>query len=445
MAHACLEYGDGERNRLFLAKGKPSHLKRYDYRRLLLGIAVVALLLWLSSRKSLFADTLSSPFLAIALFSVFLIMLRTRTSWREISAVAAVFLALAAFNLRIFGFVATWPVWASFLGIAGLAGLAFRVIWSKGAERRLAAWTLGPAFLFVASEWVASYFLEWTEKAHPKVLDLYLYSFDASLHVQLPFVVGRLFAQFPSLAVISFLVYIGLPIAIGLTYAGCLMRDRGNALPALVAFLVAGPLGILFYNLLPALGPIHVFLRDFPWHPLSYEQGSRLFLEPIALAGPRNAIPSLHAAWIFLVFWYARNLSLAERMVAGIFVLLTLSGTLGTGEHYFVDIVVAVPFSVLVIVIADLVTGRGWRTVTFPLIASLCLMVLWIAALRSASKLFWLSPVIPWGACLATLFVCILACKHLPGLSAGTETIPLELESVLRSDACSASTMISTE
>ena len=110
--------------------------------------------------------------------------------------------------------------------------------------------------------------------------------------------------------------------------------------------------------------------------------------------------------------WYVRNLSLAERVVAGIFVLFTLSATLGTGEHYFVDIVVAVPFSLLVIVIAELATRRRWRTLTFPLTASLGLMVSWIAALRFAPKLFWLSAVVPWGAGLATLLLSFLACKN---------------------------------
>ena len=130
---------------------------------------------------------------------------------------------------------------------------------------------------------MASYLLDWTEKAHPKVLDLYLYSFDASLHVQFPFVFGRWFAQYPIFALMSFSIYIGLPIAIGLTYAGCLMRDRKNALSALVALLIAGPVGILFYNLVPALGPAHIFLQGFPWKPLSYAQVSRLFWSRLRL------------------------------------------------------------------------------------------------------------------------------------------------------------------
>jgi hypothetical protein len=132
--------------------------------------------------------------------------------------------------------------------------------------------------------------------------------------------------------------------------------------------------------------------------------------------------------------------------VAGIFVLFTLSATLGTGEHYFVDIVVAVPFSLLVIVIADLATRRRWRTLTFPLTASLGLMVSWIAALRFAPKLFWLSPVVPWGACLATLLLSFFACKKLPGLSPSAESLPLESGTLLASDQChSAPTMVSTD
>lgn len=421
-------------------------MRQSDYRRLLLGFTVATLLIWVASRKSFFADTISSPFLAIAFFSVFLILVRTGTSWKQVSGVVGVFLALAAFDLRICGYVATWPVWASFLGIASLAGLAFRVIWSKGEEQRLAAWTLGPAFLFVASEWMASYFLEWTEKAHPKVFDLYLYSFDASMHVQFPFVVGRLFARYPGFAVVSFFVYIGLPIAIGLTYAGCLMRDRRNAMPALGGFLIAGPLGILFYNLLPALGPVHVFLRDFPWHPLTYDQASRLFLEPIAIAGPRNAIPSLHAAWSFLVLWYARNLSLAEKFLAGIFAFFTLCATLGTGEHYFVDLIVAVPFSLLVIAIAESITFRGWCTIRFPLIAGLGLTVTWIATLRFAPKIYWSSPGVAWITCLATLFISFLAGKALLDARRSATSVPDDLEAMPSSDSeCSVAATVSTE
>ncbi len=418
-------------------------MKTLDYRRLLPSFAVVALLLWVASRKSFFFDTISSAFLAIALFSVFLILLRTRSSWKELLAVAVIFVLIAAVDLRLADYKASWPVWASFLGIASLGVLSFRVFWRDGQERRLAGWTLAPALLFVGSEWMASYLLDWTEKAHPKVLDLYLYSFDASLHVQFPFVFGRWFAQYPIFALMSFSIYIGLPIAIGLTYAGCLMRDRKNALSALVALLIAGPVGILFYNLVPALGPAHIFLQGFPWKPLSYAQVSRLFLEPVAVAGPRNAFPSLHAAWAFLVFWYARNLSLGERILAGVFVFFTLCATLGTGEHYFVDLVVAVPFSLVVIAIAEILARRASNGRSVPLVVGLGLTLAWILALRYSPKIFWVSPIAPWGACLLTLLLSYVLGRKLLAAGPSAGAVPHDLS---RSDTkCTVVATVSTE
>ena len=422
------------------------NFKTSDYRRLLLAAAVVALLLWVASRRTFFGDTISSAFLAIALFSVFLILVRTGPSWKELLGVAVVFLLIATVDLRIVGYKASWPVWASFLGIASLGGLSFRVFWREAEERCIAAWTLGPAFLFVGSEWMASYLLDWTERTHPKVLDLYLYSFDASLHMQFPFVFGRWFAQYQIFGLVSCFIYIGLPIAIGLTYAGCLVRDRKNALSALIALLLAGPVGILFYNLLPALGPAHIFLRGFPWQPLSYAQASRLFLEPVAVAGPRNAFPSLHAAWAFLVFWYARKLSLGERVIAGVFVLFTLFATLGTGEHYFVDLIVAVPFALMIIAIAEAVPRRALKETALPLMVGLGLTLAWILALRYSPKFFWVSPAVPWGASLMTLFCSYVAGRRLLDANHSSGTILHNPERESTPEAkCSVPAVASTE
>jgi len=39
--------------------------------------------------------------------------------------------------------------------------------------------------------------------------------------------------------------------------------------------------------------------------------------------------------------------------------------------------------------------------------------LLWFALLRFATKIFWLSPVLPWAACIATLIVSYLALRKL--------------------------------
>jgi len=313
--------------------------------RWVLGIGIVLTVLWVATRQTFFVDTISSPFLAIALFSIFLILLRTHTSVEELGGILAITGLAYLIDIDFLGFPYRWPVIASFVGLASLCMLAARAIWAPVEKRRLALFTVIPAFLFVASEWFASYFLQWGEKARPMVLDLFLYSFDASLGIQPAVLVGQWFARSVALATVSELVYLGLPIAIGLTFAGCLMRDRANAMPALVAFLITGPVGACFYTLFPALGPAHILHANFPWHTLTMDQARHLLLEPIAVAGPRNAIPSLHATWIFLVFWYARKLSLWERSGAAFFLFFTLAATLGTAEHYFIDLVVAAPFS----------------------------------------------------------------------------------------------------
>jgi PAP2 superfamily len=386
------------------------------YLKCILSLFSVVLVVWLASRHAFYSDTISSPFLGIALLSVFLILLRTRFSLLEIGGVFVLVMVLAFFDLRLLGYRAAWPVGASFAGLAGLAVLASRAIWSEGSKRRLAVFALVPAFLFVASEWCADYFLAWTKQAHPNVLDLYLYSFDASLHVQIPFVVGRLFQQSFYFGVVSFLFYLGLPLAIGLAFAGCLMRDRRNALSAFLAFLLTGPIGGLLYNLFPALGPVHIFKQSFPWHPLTIEQASRLALQAVPGEGARNAMPSLHAAWVFLVLWYSWNLSMVEKIVAGLIVFFTLCATVGLGEHYFVDLVVAVPFSLFIVALASLLAGRDRRSLWLPLLVGLGVTGIWFVALRTAIRVFWLSPVIPWLSCVLTLLACFLAVRKLADL-----------------------------
>jgi hypothetical protein len=260
-----------------------------------------------------------------------------------------------------------------------------------------------PALLLVVSEYFATTFLEWTAAAHPKVLDLYLYSFDASLGLQLPFLVGQRFAMWLWLERLSLLFYIALAIPIAMVYAGRFLHLREKALPSFVAFLATGPLGVLLYNLFPALGPVHLFLRDFPWHPLATRSVARLYLEPVALSGAPNAIPSLHMAWVLLAWWYSRRLSRAERGITFAFLLFTVLATLGTGEHYFVDLVVAFPFALLMESLCTV--SLPWRDKLrlAATMGGLFSVLGWLAALRYATHFFWASPLIPWVLCLLTV------------------------------------------
>ncbi|HKM82895.1 MAG TPA: phosphatase PAP2 family protein [Candidatus Acidoferrum sp.] len=383
------------------------------YVRLAVSIAVAVSVFWLASRESIIYQALAPPFSAVVVFSLFFIMLRTAVSLREIAGAFAMTVALWAVDARFLGYQVGWGVYISILGLAGLILLTYRVIWREGERRRIAIYALGSALIFVGSEACTIPFLNWTSKAHPLVLDLYLYSFDASLRLQIPFLVGQFFEHSVGFMMVSFFVYWGLPIAIGMAFAGCLMSDRKSALPALVAMLIAGPLGVICYNLYPALGPVHLFADRFPWHPLTTEQARRLFLEPVALAGYRNAIPSLHATWMYLVCWYVRRLSVVERAGAAFFLFFTLCFTMGRGEHYFIDLIVALPFTVFVLALTNLLLGRGRGALVVPLLAGLGTTLGWLVALRFAIRTFWISPLIPWAACILTVVGSLWAGKKL--------------------------------
>jgi PAP2 superfamily protein len=379
-----------------------------------------------------------SAFFSLALASVAILHFRVRPEWSDALLVLGCTAVFAVVDLAALHFPHRIMAWFSFLGLGSLLILALRTIWAEASDRKvlISAWV--PALLFVASEWFASTMLDWTAALHPKTLDLYLFSFDSSMGVQLSFVAGRWFFESSALRATSLIFYIGLPIPIALVYAGQLIRHRKESYAAMLAFLVTGPLGILFYNLFPAIGPIALFGQNFPFHPLPAGQVARLLLEPVALTGPRNAIPSLHMAWTLLAWWYSRGLSWWERAIALAFVLFTVLATLGTGEHYFVDLVVAFPFAVLVQALSSYTLAwkdtRRLSAISFGLFVTLA----WLVALRHAGKFFWISPVIPWSLCGATVVLASirqhkfqqavdsgpLAAKFNPEVSASREASP---------------------
>jgi hypothetical protein len=283
-----------------------------------------------------------------------------------------------------------------------LAALAIRSIWQQGIERQSIVVAFLFGFLSMIADAAAVPFHALTSRLNPKVLDLYLYSFDASLRVQLSFLMGQAYATWPRFGDAGMFVYIGLPIVLAIVAAGRLIQSRERAIPAMSAFLITAPIGIIFYNLYPALGPKYVFGPRFPWYPLTIDAASHLRLEPIAAAGFRNALPSLHIAWVLLAWWYSRGLSVWERAIAMIFVVFTVFATLGSGEHYFIDLVVGCPFALFIYGLCAFHRGTASaRKVTIA--AGLALTLAWIGALRVGVKVFWISPVLPWVACAATV------------------------------------------
>jgi hypothetical protein len=348
-----------------------------------------------------FSAAMVDPFFALELGSLFILLLRLSPKWS--SAAMALTLALAIglldFGVRHFG----WVLMAcfSFLGLASFFTLLVRLIWEE--QRRLLALACGTAFVFSASEFVASSFLQMTSSAHPKSLDLYVLMFDASLRIQPAYVMGRLYTNSGVAHTLGLLAYIGLAVPITMVYAGRLVRDGKKAVAALVAFVITGPLGLLLYNIFPVSGPHNLFGNQFPFAPIPYDLLQRIILEPLKIGGPRNGMPSLHLAWTLLAWWYSRGLSRGERIIAFAFLALTAFATMGTGEHWLADLVVAFPFALMVQAIcAYRLPLKDVRRQT-AFIVGLTVTLVWFLLLRYGTRLFWTSPIVPWSLIASTL------------------------------------------
>ena len=119
------------------------------------------------------------------------------------------------------------------------------------------------------------------------------------------------------------MIYDGLPL-----FTGCVLSltpRRGRCAWAMGA---AGLLGVCFYVAFPATGPAYIG-------------------NPYAA---RNCMPSLHLTWALLLMFYTEP---PWRWLCALFALGTAIATLTTGEHYLLDLLVAVPYSLLMFVVAN--------------------------------------------------------------------------------------------
>jgi hypothetical protein len=357
---------------------------------------------------------LNNIFVGFSLLGTFFLFLNAKPTVRVLVAVlaaAAVCVVVAlpgvAFSRGIWWFRGLFA-YIAIVGMFSLGTLIVLLACADANRRRQYAILTSSAVLLLLFSLVVNPILLLLTRITPSTLDLYLYTFDATLGGQPSFAIGRLVSSSVMLAWIIQLSYCSIPAAIaGITAVE--LAKRPTDLPMTVRTVtLASLLGVICYQFYPAAGPRPFFGSTFPFHPLASRYARHLFLAamPLSLEVPRNAMPSLHLTWALLIWYNSRTLSRTVKLGAAIYVVLTALATLGTGEHYLADLVVAFPFSAAV----QAVFYRRARTALWrvAVVVTMALTIVWMLLLRFAVTVFWSTPLVPYAFIVGTVVVSLL-------------------------------------
>jgi hypothetical protein len=376
-------------------------------------VAVIAISVVGILSPYLYLVLFANVYFSAALLSILVVQTWVRESWKDSAYVALAAAAIIAYQWAAFHFAPHPTQTISILGFCGFIALVLRANWAQGQRKSALQAGLAGACLLLLLYFFSGPLLLRTTRNHSQVLDLYLYSFDASLHVQFSFVLGALLRKWPLLNTIAGVFYIGLPVSLTVAFAGLIASRIRRGLEAIFSFCLGGPLAIFCYGLFPAVGPRALFQASFPFHPFQTQQVARLIVEPLTIHSLVNAMPSLHMTWALLAWWYSRGLSKLARALTAAFLFFTIISTMGMGEHYFVDLVVAFPFALFLESACSFTVSLASKQRLFGMLLGGMGTAVWFLLLRFETRLFWTSIVVPWLLVAGTVLLVLLVHSRL--------------------------------
>jgi len=209
------------------------------------------------------------------------------------------------------------------------------------ASRSRADWVLAASVLAFFTNILFCSVTDSLSPLRPYKLDLYAFALDRCLGSP-AFLIGRLVHASPVLFLTVSAAYALLPIALLVSFwATVTFRPVETRFAALTLSLNAFLLP-LCYLLVPISGPVYAF-PSFPVLPVGLVDWAA-----IPLTAAPNGMPSGHFAGALLICWFTRHW-LAGRVASSVFLVLTTLATLGLGEHYLIDLIAAIPYTVTIL------------------------------------------------------------------------------------------------
>lgn len=161
---------------------------------------------------------------------------------------------------------------------------------------------------------------------------------------------------------------------------------------------------MLAYNFFPITGPGFVFnnINDAFLHASSY---------PLDMAmpqnGARNGMPSMHLGWMIAttILWCQSSSSKYSCFIMIIQTGLVILATLYFGEHYVIDLIVAMPFMLSLIALCTTSISIRYAPRKYAIYAGFLTWLLWVILLRTQLELFMANPWTAIGLVVLTAFI----------------------------------------
>jgi hypothetical protein len=302
------------------------------------------------------------------------------------------------------------------LWYASLCLSGWQALQSEGAARLRALDVAAIKFALPGSVPLTMFTLWLTSQVLPQTYDSFLYAFDGLLPLPVADMAGQIFASYTGVSQAFSAVYYSFMLV------ACLfMVNWGNGRLSgwlISRWIVAAVFGSGLYFVMPAVGPAVAFDATYP-HALPDPAAVPLALFPASATGYRNAMPSLHTTWAFLIAIIAWRSGPIPRIVASMNLAATVIATLGMREHYLVDLIVAVPFTVAVHGLVSWYDAAGRRShAAATAIGGTILTAAWLLTIR-----FGIGPLrgAPWMASVLVLVTMIASGWLLYRLERGAE------------------------
>jgi hypothetical protein len=222
-------------------------------------------------------------------------------------------------------------------------------LWSLATcpkSERLREFDLGLVRLSLPIGFALSLFgLSLTKEHIDLTYDNFLYAFDGLLLGDIARRLAEWCNRSQFLWVVAFVSYQSFWIVLSVFIHAQGRTGPGGPGQLMTRWILTGLAGWCLYFALPGIGPYEAF---YVQHGPTAPAPAHVDLSAMAAShdNARNAMPSLHMAWALLLAMAGWKMGPRWFGAGLLFCVVTVFATLGLAEHYLIDLIAAVPFTV---------------------------------------------------------------------------------------------------